>query len=64
MATRDLGSYFTSQKIRRKNLTGIPELVKAEGSVTAAVTSAVNAELESFSKKKGIKASSYNTFSC
>ena len=42
---------------------GIPELVKATGKVTAAEWSAAdaNAELESFSKKKGRNGSSYNT---
>ena len=37
---------------KKKSQTGIPELVKAEGSVTPADASAVNAELESFIKKK------------
>ena len=45
--------FYKPKKIRRKkSQTGIPELVKAEGSVTAADASAVNAELESFIKKK------------
>ena len=53
MATRDLRSYFTSRKNKEnKSQTGIPELVKATGNVTAADASAVNAELESFSEKK------------
>ena len=35
--TRDLGSYFTSQQNNQiKSQASIPELVKAEGSVTAA----------------------------
>ena len=41
MAARDLDSYFTSRK------TGIPELVKAPGNVTASDASAENAELKS-----------------
>ena len=51
MVTRDLRSYFTSQKDKKKFQTDIPELVKATGNVTVADASAVNAELESFSKK-------------
>ena len=35
-------------------------MVKANGNITAADASAVIAELESFSKKKGIKAFLYN----
>ena len=65
MATRDLRSYFTSvnkdKKASHGSCTSIPRLVKATGNVTAADTSAVNAELESFSKKKERQGSSYNT---
>ena len=62
METRDLRSYFTSHKNeKKKSQTGIPELVNITGNVTAVMASAVNAELESFSKKKGVKGSSYNT---
>ena len=43
----------TSQRV-------ILELVEATGNVMAADVSAVNAELESFSQKKGRKGSSYN----
>ena len=56
MATRDLRSYFTSvskdKKVFHGSCTSIPQSVKATGNVTAADVSAVNAELESFSKKK------------
>ena len=51
MATRDLRSYFTNQKNKKKSQAGIPELFKATGNVTA-----VNTELKSFRKKK-----EYNT---
>ena len=65
MATRDLRSYFTSvskdKKASHGTCTSIPRLVKATGNVTAADASAVNAELESFSKKKERQGSSYNT---
>ena len=65
MATRDLGSYFTSvskdKKASHGSCTIIPRLVKATGNVTAADASAVNAELESFSKKKERQGSSHNT---
>ena len=60
MATRDFRSYFASQKNKKKSQTGIPELVKASGNVTAA-DAFVNVELESFSKKKRRKGSLYNT---
>ena len=51
MTTRDLHSYFTSQKNNKnKSQPGIPELVIATRNVTTAGVSAVNAELESFSK--------------
>ena len=64
MAARDLRSYFTSvskdKKASHGSCTSIPRLVKATGNVTAADASAVNAELESFSKKKE-QGSSYNT---
>ena len=56
MATRDLRSYFTNQKNKKKSQAGIPELFKATGNVTAADTSAVNTELKSFRKIK-----EYNT---
>ena len=49
------------QEEKRKSQIGIPELVKATRNSTAADVSAVNAELESFSKKKGRKGSSYDT---
>ena len=56
MAARDLRSYFTSvskdKKACQGSCTSIPRLVKATQNVTAADASAVNAELESFSKKK------------
>ena len=56
MATRDLRSHFTSASKDKKachgSCTSIPRLVKATGNVTAADASAVNAGLESFSKKK------------
>ena len=56
MATRNLRSYFTSvskdKKASHGSCTSIAQLVKATGNVTAADASAVNAELESFSKKK------------
>ena len=56
MAARDLRSYFTSvskdKKASHGSCTSIPQLVKVTGNVTAADASAVNAELESFSKKK------------
>ena len=65
MATRDLSSYFTSvskdKKASHGSYTSIPQLVKATGNVTAADASAVNAELESFSKKKEGQGASYNT---
>ena len=65
MATRDLCSCFTSvsedKKASHGSSTSIPQLVKATGNVTAADASAVNAELESFSKKKERQGSSYNT---
>ena len=65
MATRDLRSYFTSVSKEKKashgSCTSIPRLVKATGNVAAADASAVNAELESFSKKKERQSSSYNT---
>ena len=65
MATRDLRSYFTSvskdKKASHGSCTSIPRLVKATGNVTVADASAVNAELESFSKKKERQGSSYNT---
>ena len=65
MATRDLRSYFTSvskdKKASHGSCTSIPRLVKATGNVTAADASAVNTELESFSKKKERQGSSYNT---
>ena len=65
MATRDLRSYFTSVSKDKKgshgSCTSIPQLVKATGNVPAADASAVNAELESFSKKKERQGSSYNT---
>ena len=65
MATRDLRSYFTSlskdKKASHGSCTSIPQLVKTTGNVTAADASAVNAELESFSKKKERQGSSYNT---
>ena len=65
MAARDLRSYFTSvskdKKASHGSCTSIPRLVKATGNVTAADASAVNAELESFSKKKERQGSSYNT---
>ena len=65
MATKDLRSYFTSvskdKKASHGSCTIIPRLVKATGIVTAADASAVNAELESFSKKKEHQGSSYNT---
>ena len=48
-----------AKKIKKKS--GIPELVKAIGNVTAADASAVNAELEIFSKKIRKKDTSYNT---
>ena len=61
MTTRDLHSYFTSQKNNKnKSQPGIPELVIATRNVTTAGVSAVNAELESFNKKKGRKGSSCN----
>ena len=44
----------------KKSQTGIPELVKATGNVTTVDALAVNAEAESFSKKKR-EDSSYNT---
>ena len=65
MATKDLRSYFTSvskdKNASHGSCTSIPRLVKATGNVTAADASAVNAELESFSKKKERQGSSYNT---
>ena len=65
MATRDLRSYFTSiskdKKASHDSCTSIPQLVKATGNAAAADASAVNAELESFSKKKERQGSSYNT---
>ena len=65
MATRDLRSYFTSvskdKKASHGSCTSIPRLVKATGNVTAADASAVNAELESFSKKNERQGSSCNT---
>ena len=65
MATKDLRSYFTSvskdKKASHGSCTSIPRLAKATGNVTAADASAVNAELESFSKKKERQGSSYNT---
>ena len=65
MATIDLRLYFTSvskdKKASHGSCTSIPQLVKATGNVTAADASAVNAELESFSKKKERQGSSYNT---
>ena len=58
----DLHSYFTSQKYKKKlSQIGISVLIKATGSVKAADVAAVNAELKSFSKKKGRKSSSCNT---
>ena len=61
MATRDLHSYFTSvskdKKASHGSCTSIRQLVKATGNVTADA-SAVNAELESFSKKKERQGSS------
>ena len=41
--------FYQPKKSKKKS--GIPELVKAIGNVTAADASAVNAELEIFSKK-------------
>ena len=65
MATRDLRSYFTSvskdKKASHGSCTSISRLVKTTANVTAADGSAVNAELESFSKKKECQGSSYNT---
>ena len=65
MATRDLRSYFTGvskdKKASHGSCTSIPRLVKATGNVTAADASAVNAELESFSKKNERQGSPYNT---
>ena len=52
---------FYVPKKKNKSQTGIPESVKAIGNVMAANTSAVNAEMEIFSKKKGRKDSLYNT---
>ena len=51
----------TKKNKKNKSQTGIPEIVKATGNVTATDASAVNAELESSSKEKGGKGSSYNT---
>ena len=53
MVIIDLRSYFTSQKNKKKkSQTGIAELVKVAGNVTAVDASAVNAEPQSFSRKK------------
>ena len=52
MATRDLHSYFTSQKTK-KSQTDISELIEATTNVTASDALAVNAELGSFPKEKG-----------
>ena len=52
MATRDLHSYFTSQKTK-KSQTDISELVEATANVTASDALAVNSELGSFTKEKG-----------
>ena len=52
---------FYKPKKKKKSQTGIPELVKATGNVMAADTSAVNTEMESFSKKKLRRGSSYRT---
>ena len=51
MATRDLHSYFTSQKTK-KSQTDISELIEATTNVTASDALAVNAELGSFTKEK------------
>ena len=48
MATRDLRSYFTSRKKEEKD-----RYLRSTGNATAADVSAINAELGSFSKKKG-----------
>ena len=73
MLKRDYGDkrfafifYKPKKNKKNKSQTGIPEIVKATGNVTATDASAVNAELESSSKEKGGKGSSYNTslFSC
>ena len=65
MATRDLRSYFTSvskdKKAYHGSCTSIPQLVKTTGNITAADASAVNAEMETFGKKKERQGSSYNT---
>ena len=62
MATTGLRLHFTNQKNKKKkSQTGIPELVKATENVTVADAPVVSAELDSLSKKKGIKRSSYNT---
>ena len=52
-----------SQAKKNKSIsqTGIPELIKITGYVRAVDSSAVNAELESCSKKKGRRWSLYNT---
>ena len=52
MATRDLHSYFTSQKTK-KSQTDISELIEATTNVTASDALAVNSELGSFTKEKG-----------
>ena len=51
---------FYKPKKTRKDLTCISGLVKATGYVIVVDASAVNAELESFSKTKRRKGSSYN----
>ena len=52
---------FYVPKKKNKSHTGIPESVKAIGNVMTANTSALNAEMEIFSKKKGRKDSLCNT---
>ena len=54
--------FYKPKNKKKKSQTDISELVKAIGNVMAADASAVNVELESFSKEKGRKVSSYNTF--
>ena len=53
--------FYKPKNKKKKSQTSIPELVRATEIIKAVDVSAVNAELESFSKKKGRKGSSYNT---
>ena len=53
IAIRDLRSYFTRENKKKKNFrTGIPDLVKTSGNVTASDAFNVNTESESLRKKR------------